>query len=118
MKPLRELRFLVLLLIPLWGNSAFPGSHERWVEWDALEAGKLYMIRTTVHAQASYRTQRLGVWRFPGGGMFKVYERLFHDGVLWYRAKWIKPETIGDRHDILGWTKAAGLRGHGAYELR
>ncbi len=50
--------------------------------------------------------------------MFKVYERLFHDGVLWYRAKWIKPETIGDRHDILGWTKAAGLRGHGAYELR
>ena len=99
-------------------NSAFPGSHERWVEWDALEAGKLYMIQTTVHAQASYRTQRLGVWRFPGGGMFKVYERLFHDGVLWYRAKWIKPETIGDRHDILGWTKAAGLRGHGAYELR
>ena len=57
---------------------AFQGSADL-VEWDALEAGKYYMIRTTVHAQASYQTRRLGVWYFQGGGMFKIHERRFHD---------------------------------------
>ena len=94
------------------------GAAERRVDWDDLRVGRLYMIRTTVHAQASYRTQRLGLWRFDGGGVFKVHERLFHEGDLWYRMQWIKPDTIGDSEDILGWTKAVGLRGHEAYELR
>lgn len=87
------------------------------VEWDALEVGKLYMIRSTVHAQGSYRTRVLGVWRFDGGGMFKVIERRLHGGVLWYRMQWIKPMTIGDHEDIRGWTVAESLREHGAYEV-
>ena len=89
---------------------ALAGQAERRVEWDALEVGKLYMIRTTVHAQATYRTQQLGVWRFDGGGMFDVLDRRFHEGALWYRMEWIKPGVIGSHENIRGWTKAESLR--------
>ena len=117
---LRMMAVVMLAALALVAPEA-RGGQERGVdlvEWDALEVDKLYMIRETVHAQASYRTQRLGLWRFDGGGVFKVHERLSHDGDLWYRMQWIKPDTIGDSEDILGWTKAEELRGHGVHELR
>ena len=101
----------VAMALILCSASVFDANQDQRVKWDTLEVGKLYMIQATVHAQATYRTQRLGAWRFDGGGLFKVHERRFHDGDLWYRMQWIKPETIGDSEDILGWTKAEGLRG-------
>ena len=73
------------------------------------------MIRTEVHSQTFYQTMRDGVVRFPGGGFFRIYERIVREGQLWYRAKWIKPATIGSHGDIEGWMRADQLRGHGAY---
>lgn len=112
------MRRATLLALVLWVEVAFADDHKR-VEWDALEAGKAYMIRTEVHTQAHYASQRYGgVVRFPGGGFFKVYERLDHEGALWYRTKWVKPRTIGDHEDIRGWMRAEELRDHGAYVVR
>ena len=69
------MRSLALLVLFVWSSATFPGDHQH-VAWDALEPGKAYMIRTEVHSQAFYQTTLHGVVRFPGGGFFKVYERV------------------------------------------
>ena len=105
---------VTLLALVLWAGTAFPGDHQH-VAWDALEPSKAYMIRTEVHSQTFYQTTLHGVVRFPGGGFFKVYERVTHEGVLWYRTKWIKPRSLDPNENIEGWVRADELRVHGAY---
>ena len=106
-----------LLALVLLAGAALAGDH-RHVAWDALEPGKAYMIRTEVHSHLYYLPTRTGVCRFPGGGFFKVYERIVHEGMLWYRTKWIKPESMDPNENIEGWVKAADLRGRGAWVIR
>ena len=76
------------------------------------------MIRTEVYSYAHYLPIRAAVVRFPGGGFFKIYERVMHEGALWYRTKWIKPASLDPDDNIKGWVKAAELRAHGAYVVR
>ena len=111
------IRTSALLLTLFWTSATLSDDHKR-VAWDALEPDKAYMIRTEVRAQTFYQTTLHGVVVFPGGGFFKVYERRMHEGTLWYRAKWIKPRTIGSHGDIEGWMQADQLREHGAYVVR
>lgn len=106
-----------LVVLVLWAGAASADDHKR-VAWDALEAGKAYMIRTEVHSHRHYLPVRASVVRFPGGGFFKVYERVTHEGALWYLTKWVKPRTIGDHDDIRGWIRADELRDHGAFVVR
>lgn len=110
-------RLAVLLVLALWAGAAFSGDHQH-VAWDALEPGKAYMIRTEVRSQTFYQTKLHGVMVFPGGGFFNVYERVMHEGVLWYRTKWIKPASLDPDDNINGWVRAAELRAHGAYVVR
>ena len=112
---MRRLASLCIILIFSLPVSA--GDHQH-VAWDALEPGKAYMIRTEVHSQAFYQTTLHGVVRFPGGGFFKVYERVMHEGALWYGTKWVKPRSLDPNDNIEGWMKAAELREHGAYVIR
>ena len=106
-----------LLVLVLWAGAASADDHKR-IAWDALEPGKAYMIRTEVRSQTFYQTKLHGVVRFPGGGFFKVYERVVHEGALWYRTKWIKPRSLDPNDNIEGWVRAAQLRAHGAYIVR
>ena len=107
-------RLAVLLALVLWAGVAFPGDHQH-VAWDALAPGKAYMIRTEVHSHAHYLPVRAAVVRFPGGGFFKVYERVMHQGTLWYLTTWIKPRSLDPNDNIKGWVRAAELRTHGVY---
>ena len=108
------MRALALLVVIVWSSATLPGDHQ-WVAWDALEPGNAYMIRAEVYSQTFYQTKLHGVVRFPGGGFFKVYERVMHEGEFWYRTKWIKPASLDPDETIEGWIKATDLREHGAW---
>ena len=108
------MRVLALLVLLVWSGATLSGDHQR-VAWDTLEPGKAYMIRAEVHSHAHYLPVRAAVVRFPGGGFFKVYERVEHEGSLWYLTKWIKPASLDPRDNIKGWIRAEELREHGAY---
>ncbi len=108
---------LIVIVLMILVAATWADDHKR-VAWDELESGKAYMIRTEIHSQTFYQTKLHGVWVFPGGGFFKVYERIVHEGVLWYRTKWIKPQSLDPNENIEGWIRADELRGHGAYVVR
>lgn len=108
------MRSLALLVLLVWSCATLSGDHQ-WVACDALESGESYMIRTPADSLATYLTKRHGVVRFPSGGFFKIYERIVHDGGLWYRTKWIKPRLLDPNDNIEGWMKVADLREHGAW---
>ena len=111
------MRWVAVLALVLWAEAGAADDHKH-VAWDALEPDKAYMIRTEVRSQTFYQTTLHGVVVFPGGGFFKVYERRMHEGILWYRAKWIKPRTIGSHGDFEGWMRADQLQERGAYVVR
>ena len=109
------MRLLVgISIILMLSLNVSAGDHQH-VAWDALEPGKAYMIRTEVHSHMHYLPVRASVVRFPGGGFFKVYERVEHEGTLWYLTKWIKPRSLDPNDNIKGWVRAEELRDHGAY---
>ena len=110
------LGLLALLLVVL--VAAAEADHHKHVAWNELEPGKAYMIRAEVHSHLYYLPTQTGIVVFPGGGFFKVHERHVHEGALWYRTTWIKPQSLDPAENIDGWVKAYQLRWSGAYVIR
>ena len=109
-------RILAAFILLCWVSSALSGDH-RWVTGDALEPGLYVLAAPSTDQWPHPRPTALDnrPWFFRAGAIIRVYERRVVDGEPWYRTKWIKPRTIGDREDIHGWMKAADLIEHGAY---